>query len=63
MNFQDCLEYAKQAGGCTLATIDGDQPRVRALDLGKQSQGKGNPQDKVLKACLKPECSEKITEM
>ncbi|MHB9095251.1 MAG: pyridoxamine 5'-phosphate oxidase family protein, partial [Eubacteriales bacterium] len=31
MNFSECLEFAKKAGGCTIATIDGDQPRVRAM--------------------------------
>lgn len=31
MNFQDCIEFAQKAGGCTLATMDGDQPRVRAM--------------------------------
>lgn len=31
MNFNDCVGYAKQAVGCTLATTDGDQPRVRAM--------------------------------
>lgn len=31
MNFNDCIEFARKAGGCTMATMDGDQPRIRAM--------------------------------
>jgi uncharacterized pyridoxamine 5'-phosphate oxidase family protein len=33
MNLQDCIQFATQNPICFLATIEGDQPRVRALAL------------------------------
>jgi pyridoxamine 5'-phosphate oxidase len=31
MSFQDCIKFANENPVCYLATIDGDQPRVRGL--------------------------------
>jgi uncharacterized pyridoxamine 5'-phosphate oxidase family protein len=31
MDFQDCVKFASEHPVCYLATLDGDQPRVRAL--------------------------------
>jgi len=31
MNFQDCIKFSNENPVCYLATVDGDQPRVRAL--------------------------------
>ncbi len=31
MDFKDCLEFANKTPVCYLATVEGDQPRVRAL--------------------------------
>ena len=31
MNFEDCIKFANDTPVCYLATVDGDQPRVRAL--------------------------------
>jgi pyridoxamine 5'-phosphate oxidase len=33
MNLQDCIQFATENPICFLATIDGDQPRVRALAM------------------------------
>jgi pyridoxamine 5'-phosphate oxidase len=33
MNFQDCIKFATENAVCFLATMDGDQPRVRGLAL------------------------------
>jgi pyridoxamine 5'-phosphate oxidase len=33
MNLQDCIKFATENPICFLATIEGDQPRVRALGL------------------------------
>ena len=33
MDFKDCIEFAKANPMCFLATMDGDQPRVRAMGL------------------------------
>ncbi len=33
MNFQDCISFAKANPTCFLATMDGNQPRVRAMGL------------------------------
>lgn len=30
-NFQDCIQFTNQNSICYLATVEGDQPRVRAL--------------------------------
>ena len=29
MNFQDCIKFAKENPTCAIATVEGDQPRVR----------------------------------
>ena len=31
MNFKDCIKFANETPVCYLATVEGDQPRVRAL--------------------------------
>ncbi|MCK9151980.1 pyridoxamine 5'-phosphate oxidase family protein [Methanobacterium alcaliphilum] len=31
MEFEDCIKFANETPVCYLATVDGDQPRVRAL--------------------------------
>lgn len=31
MSFKDCLEFINKNPACTLATIDGNQPRVRGM--------------------------------
>jgi uncharacterized pyridoxamine 5'-phosphate oxidase family protein len=31
MDFKDCIKFANETPVCYLATMDGDQPRVRAL--------------------------------
>ena len=31
LNFEDCIKFANNTPVCYLATVDGDQPRVRAL--------------------------------
>lgn len=31
MDFNDCIKFANETPVCYLATLDGDQPRVRAL--------------------------------
>jgi uncharacterized pyridoxamine 5'-phosphate oxidase family protein len=31
MNLQDCIDFANQNPVCSLATVEGDQPRVRIL--------------------------------
>lgn len=31
MDFNDCIKFANETPVCYLATVDGDQPRVRAL--------------------------------
>lgn len=31
MNFQDCIQFANENPLCYVATVDGDQPHVRAL--------------------------------
>lgn len=33
MDFKDCIKFANETPVCYLATVDGDQPRVRALGL------------------------------
>lgn len=33
MDFQDCIKFATEVHDCYLATVDGDQPRVRAMGL------------------------------
>ena len=33
MNLQDCINFAKQNPFCSVATEEGDQPRVRTLQL------------------------------
>ena len=33
MNFKDCIKFANETPLCYLATVDGDQPRVRPLGL------------------------------
>jgi len=33
MNFQDCIKFANEGHSCFLATVEGDQPRVRAFGL------------------------------
>ena len=33
MNFQDCIKFGNEVRRCSLATIDGDQPRVRIIGL------------------------------
>jgi pyridoxamine 5'-phosphate oxidase len=33
MNFKDCVNFANENKTCFLATVDGDQPRVRALGM------------------------------
>jgi uncharacterized pyridoxamine 5'-phosphate oxidase family protein len=33
VDFNDCLDFASDMKMCFLATIDGDQPRVRAVEL------------------------------
>ncbi|HUT68131.1 MAG TPA: pyridoxamine 5'-phosphate oxidase family protein [Dehalococcoidales bacterium] len=33
MNFKDCVNFANENKTCYLATVDGDQPRVRALGM------------------------------
>lgn len=31
MSFQECIDFIKENPGCALATMDGDQPRVRGM--------------------------------
>lgn len=31
MSFQECIEFIAENPGCALATMDGDQPRVRGM--------------------------------
>ena len=33
MDFQDCIKFANETRTCYLATVEGDQPRVRAMGL------------------------------
>lgn len=33
MDFQDCIKFAKGNPVCYIATVDGDQPRIRPLGL------------------------------
>ena len=33
MNFQDCVKFANEHPVCYVATVEGDQPRVRALRM------------------------------
>ena len=33
MNFQDCINFANEIHTCYIATVEGDQPRVRAIGL------------------------------
>jgi pyridoxamine 5'-phosphate oxidase len=33
MSLQDCLEFANQNPACFLSTMDGDQPRVRTVQM------------------------------
>jgi pyridoxamine 5'-phosphate oxidase len=33
MDLQDCIKFAKENPMCAVSTIDGDQPRVRTLQL------------------------------
>jgi pyridoxamine 5'-phosphate oxidase len=33
MDFKDCVKFANENNICYLATVDGDQPRVRALRM------------------------------
>jgi len=33
MDFKDCVKFANENKMCYLATIDGDQPRVRAMGM------------------------------
>jgi pyridoxamine 5'-phosphate oxidase len=33
MDFKDCVKFANENGICYLATVEGDQPRVRALRM------------------------------
>jgi pyridoxamine 5'-phosphate oxidase len=33
MDFKDCVKFANENKACYLATVDGDQPRVRALGM------------------------------
>jgi len=33
MDFKDCVNFANENKACYLATVDGDQPRVRALGM------------------------------
>jgi pyridoxamine 5'-phosphate oxidase len=33
MDFKDCIDFANENHDCFLATMDGDQPRVRALGM------------------------------
>ena len=33
MSFQECIEFANENNTCYLATVEGDQPRVRAFAL------------------------------
>jgi pyridoxamine 5'-phosphate oxidase len=33
MDFKDCVEFANENKTCYLATVDGDQPRVRAMGM------------------------------
>jgi len=33
MDFQDCIKFANENKTCYLATVEGDQPRVRAMGM------------------------------
>jgi len=33
MDFKDCVKFANENKTCFLATVDGDQPRVRAMGM------------------------------
>jgi uncharacterized pyridoxamine 5'-phosphate oxidase family protein len=33
MDFKDCVKFANENKTCYLATVDGDQPRVRAMGM------------------------------
>ena len=33
MDFQDCIKFANENGACAIATVEGDQPRVRYVAL------------------------------
>jgi pyridoxamine 5'-phosphate oxidase len=33
MDFKDCVDFANETKTCYLATVEGDQPRVRALGM------------------------------
>jgi len=33
MDFQDCIKFANENRDCYLATVEGDQPRVRAMGM------------------------------
>lgn len=33
MDFQDCIKFANEVHDCYLATVEGDQPRVRAMGM------------------------------
>ncbi len=33
MSFKDCIDFANETRTCYLATVEGDQPRVRALGM------------------------------
>ena len=39
MDFRDCIDFANENPVCYVATIDGDQPRVRAFGLWKADEG------------------------
>ncbi len=33
MDFDDCVKFATENSTCYLATVEGDQPRVRAVGI------------------------------
>ena len=33
MNFEECIQFANEHPICSIATVDGDQPRVRMFGM------------------------------
>lgn len=53
MDFQECIDFANQVHTCYLATVEGDQPRVRVMGLYSADETGFTFESKSVKALCK----------
>ncbi len=63
MNFKDCIDFAKANPVCYLATVEGNQPRVRAMGLYSADENGFCFNTQTVKSLYKQLCANRKVEV